>query len=89
MNQLYSEFADLGLEILDFPSNDFNQEPLGGSDLKDWLGKKYGSTFLLMGKAHVNGPEACETFRWLRKNSELGSSEDGKANKIPWNFAKF
>ena len=69
---MYNEFSKLGLEILDFPSNDFmGQEPKTNKEIKSWVQTEYNSKFLLFQKIHANGPETCEVYRWLRKNSEF------------------
>lgn len=75
---------------MDFPSNDFNQEPKDDAEVKSWTAKTFGSKFQLMDKVHVNGEKdtTCEVWRWLRLNSSLHTS-GSNASKIPWNYAHF
>ena len=90
MNTLYEKYREHGLEIIDFPSNDFkNQEPKTNPELKKWIAKTYKSKFLVMAKIHVNGPNTNEIYRWLKTHSEQYNKKTGLCGKIPWNFAKF
>ena len=40
-------------------------------------------------KCDVNGPQACDIYKYLRLNSELYDAKTQNALTIPWNFAKF
>ena len=72
LTEIYNELNKYGLEILDFPSNDFlNQEPKTNPQIKSWVHEKYNSKFLLFEKIHVNGPKTSEIYIWLRQNSEF------------------
>lgn len=42
-----------------------------------------------MAKAHVNGADTCDVFRWLRTHSELYNKSTDEANLILWNYGKF
>ena len=90
MNDLYKMYGEHGLEIIDFPSNDFkNQEPKTNPEIKAWIAKTYQSKFLVMAKDHVNGPDTSEVYRWLRTNSEQYNQKTRYSEIIPWNYAKF
>ena len=43
----------------------------------------------MLNKNDVNGPQACDLFRFLRANSSLYDERKRQAGVIPWNFAKF
>ena len=42
-----------------------------------------------MSKTDVNGEEANEVFRYLRRSSRLYDSTKDETRVIPWNFTKF
>jgi len=87
--EFYNQYHALGLEIIDMPSNDFNQEPKSDAEIKSWVAKTFGSKFVLLSKDHVNGSETSEVYRWLRQNSDLFNSATSECKKITWNYQKF
>lgn len=90
MSKFYDEYRSSGLEILDFPSNNFkHQEPKTNKEIKQWAKAMYQIEFPLMSKINVNGPETSEVYRWLRTNSVLYDKKTKKSKLIPWNYAKF
>ncbi|MBP7479973.1 MAG: glutathione peroxidase [Spirochaetaceae bacterium] len=85
LQNLYKKYADKGLEILDFPCNQFgNQAPGTAEQIFTFCTSKYGTTFPQFAKIEVNGDKASELFKFLKtkKKPLLGSS-------IKWNFTKF
>ena len=81
LNSLYDDYKGSGLEILAFPSNQFgDQEPGTDPEIK-YFCTNFGIQFPLFKKANVNGPEAMEVFKYLKR--ETGGME------INWNFNKF
>ena len=85
LEALYRRYADRGLTVIGFPSNQFLQE-LGSEDsIKEFCSLNYGVTFPLMAKIRLNGRSAHPLFRELTK---LPDSE-GVAGKVAWNFEKF
>ncbi len=49
-----------------------------------------GSTFPLMQKCNVNGPDAHPLFKYLKRNwKPFYNAETGKIQNIPWAWAKF
>ncbi len=43
----------------------------------------------MFSKIDVNGSETHPVYRFLRTKSVLYNASEGKAEVIPWNFAKF
>lgn len=85
LEKLYETYHDKGLELLDFPSNEFGNQAKGSNeDIKTFCGLKYNVTFDQFQKTMVNGTNANPIFKYLKsqKRSVLGSS-------IKWNFTKF
>ncbi|MEN6634559.1 MAG: glutathione peroxidase [Clostridiaceae bacterium] len=85
LQKLYDKHKDKGLEILDFPCNQFaNQAPGTIEEIQSFCTLNYGTTFPRFAKIDVNGRNASDLFKFLKKEkkSALGSS-------IKWNFTKF
>ena len=83
LQALYERYADKGLTVLGFPSNDFGaQEPGTEAQIKEFCTSRYSVTFPMFAKVHVNGPERAPVYAWL-----VGQTGDGK--DIEWNFGKF
>ena len=81
--QIEKELSDKGLKILAFPCNQFGgQEPGTDEEILEFV-RKTGALFPVFSKVKVNGPDACELYKYLRNESEL------KGGKIGWNFSKF
>lgn len=57
LQTLYTDYADQGLEILGFPSNQFAaQEPGSNAEVQNFCRLNYGVSFLLFEKTEVRGP---------------------------------
>ena len=85
LQDLYEQYGDKGLEILDFPCNQFgNQAPDDDETIHSFCTGRYGITFPQFAKVDVNGEQEAPLFTFLKKQkgSLLGS-------KIKWNFTKF
>lgn len=85
LQKLYDTHKDKGFEILDFPCNQFaNQSPGTIDEIQSFCTLNYGTTFPRFAKIDVNGKNASDLFKYLKKQkgSLLGSS-------IKWNFTKF
>ena len=81
--QIEKEFSPKGLQILAFPCNQFGgQEPGTDEEILTFI-RSTGALFPVFSKVKVNGPDACELYKYLRNQSEL------KGGKIGWNFSKF
>lgn len=85
LQKLYDKYKEKGLEILDFPCNQFgHQAPGTEEEIKEFCSLKYRTTFPLFAKINVNGKEAEPLFEFL-KNQKGGFL----VNDIKWNFTKF
>ena len=85
LQKLYDKYKDKGLEILDFPCNQFgHQAPGNEEEIQEFCTLKYKTTFPLFAKIDVNGKDAAPLFTFL-KNQKGGFLGDD----IKWNFTKF
>lgn len=85
LQKLYDKYKEQGLEVLDFPCNQFgNQAPGTNDEIKTFCQLKYNTTFPLFSKIEVNGENEEPLYTYLKsqKKGSLGS-------KIKWNFTKF
>lgn len=85
LEALYKKYKDQGLEILDFPCNQFGEQAPGTiSEIKEFCQLTYATTFPLFAKIDVNGDNEEPLFKYMKskKGGVLGS-------KIKWNFTKF
>lgn len=85
IEKLYEDYREQGLEVLDFPCNQFGHQAPGTDDeIKQFCTAKYQTQFDQFKKIDVNGPNADPLYQWLceQKRGPLGKS-------IKWNFTKF
>ena len=85
LKDLYEKYRAQGLEILDFPCNQFGgQAPGTEEEIVDFCQSRYGVTFRQFAKIEVNGENEAPLYTYLKaqKGGFLGS-------KIKWNFTKF
>ncbi len=86
LEALHEKYADRGLVVLGFPSNQFGaQDPGSNEEIGAFCVKNYGVSFPMMAKIDVNGSRAAPLYQWLAKEKPglLGSTA------IKWNFTKF
>ena len=86
LEDLHKNYADQGLAVLGFPSNQFGaQDPGSNDEIGAFCTRNYGVSFPMMAKVDVNGADAAPLFRWLVKEKPglLG------IEAIKWNFTKF
>lgn len=85
LQKLYDKYRDKGLEILDFPCNQFgNQAPGTEEEIHEFCTLNYGTTFPMFRKIDVNGKNADPLYKFLKK--EKGGF---LGDEIKWNFTKF
>lgn len=67
LQKLYDRYHGQGLEILDFPCNQFGQQAPGSyDDIHSFCTGAYNITFPQMAKIDVNGDSAAALFVWLK-----------------------
>ena len=85
LQKLYDKYKDKGLEIMDFPCNQFgHQAPGTVEEIQEFCALKYHTTFPLFAKIDVNGKYADPLFVYLKKQKGGILGDD-----IKWNFTKF
>lgn len=85
LQNLYDKYKDKGLEILDFPCNQFGHQAPGTEDeIQEFCTLKYHTTFPLFAKIDVNGKDAEPLFTYLKASKGGFLGDD-----IKWNFTKF
>lgn len=105
LEALYKKYSDKGLEILDFPCNQFKEQaPESDAEITQFCTLNYGTTFPRFKKIEVNGENESPLFTWLKEQQpkDIGDSEtkafeemvkpfkDSIApSDIVWNFGKF
>ena len=85
LQDLYEKYHEQGLEILDFPCNQFGgQAPGTDEEIVDFCQSRYGVTFPQFSKIEVNGENEAPLYTFLKsqKGGVLSSN-------IKWNFTKF
>jgi len=98
LEYLWNEYREKGLQIVAFPSNSFNQEPLSDDEIQTLVRLEYGVTYPVMAKCDVAGDERIDLYKWLTE----WSNRDGKVpewapleesglrrSDVQWNFEKF
>lgn len=85
LQKLYDKYQDKGLEILDFPCNQFgHQAPGTEEEIQEFCTLRYKTTFPLFAKIDVNGKGAEPLFQYLKRQKGGFLGDD-----IKWNFTKF
>ena len=82
LENLYKKYHEQGLEILDFPCNQFgNQAPGNDDEIHEFCTLKYNTSFDQFAKIDVNGENESPLFAFIKQQSpeEL---VDGLKNKM-------
>jgi glutathione peroxidase len=83
LEKLYKKYHDKGLEILDFPCNQFGkQAPGDDNEIHEFCTLTYNTTFPRFSKIDVNGEEADPLFKFLKENAKEDSAPVGLKNKM-------
>ncbi len=70
LQEIYDEWRDQGLEILDFPCNQFGEQAPGDdAEIHSFCTGRFGITFPQFSKIEVNGENAIPLYRWLTENT--------------------
>ena len=73
LQKLYDAHHDDGLEILDFPCNQFaNQAPGSDEEIHTFCTGRFGITFPQFSKIDVNGENASPLYKYLTSNTSFG-----------------
>ena len=76
LQEIYNEYKDKGLEILDFPCNQFaNQAPGNDEEIHKFCTGRFGITFPQYSKVEVNGDEAIPLYKWLTSSTQFAGLE--------------
>ncbi|MCR4924538.1 MAG: glutathione peroxidase [Lachnospiraceae bacterium] len=68
LEEMYEEFHDKGLEIIDVPCNQFaGQTPGTDEEIHEFCTLKYNTQFPQMKKSDVNGENALPLFKYLKE----------------------
>jgi Glutathione peroxidase len=82
LENLYKKYHDKGLEILDFPCNQFgNQAPGTDDEIREFCSLKYDTTFDQLSKIDVNGENEIPLYAFL-KNAIAEDKINGIKNKM-------
>jgi len=67
LEELYQKYHDQGLEILDFPCDQFGHQAPGSDDeIHEFCTSKYKTSFDQFKKIEVNGENETELFKYLK-----------------------
>lgn len=97
LQEIYDEYQKNGLEILDFPCNQFgNQAPGTDEEIHTFCTGRFGITFPQFAKIDVRGENAHPLFQYLARNTEfegfgmspMGLMMNGVAKKMDKDFKK-
>ena len=80
LERIYTEHRDAGLEVLDFPCNQFHgQTPGSNEDIHEFCTLTYGTDFPQFSKIEVNGEDESPLYTWLKESR--GFEGFGKGRK--------
>ncbi len=105
LEKLYEKYRDKGLEILDFPCNQFLEQAPGDSkELASFCKVNFGTEFKTFAKIDVNGENAHDLYKYLRAEAPSANEDEQSqglyeklqslgfttsGDEIKWNFTKF
>ena len=82
LEKLYKKYHDQGLEILDFPCNQFgNQAPGSDDEIHEFCSLKYNTSFDQFAKIDVNGENESPLYTYI-KNEIQEDIIEGMKNKM-------
>lgn len=78
LQALYAKYGGRGLEILDFPCNQFGgQSPESDSETTQFCQLNYGTTFPQFKKVEVNGANELPLYTWLKSERGFAGFDEG------------
>lgn len=85
LQHLYEKYQSKGLEILNFPCNQFGKQAPGTEEeIHQFCEINYKTTFPLFSKIDVNGKSELPLYTYLK-----GQKGGFLSKRIKWNFTKF
>ena len=88
LEEMYRDLKDKGLEILDFPCNQFaNQAPGSEEEIHNFCTLKYGTDFPQFAKIDVNGENASPLYEYLATEKPFEGFGKGIKNAALKKFA--
>lgn len=89
LQDIYEEFQKDGLEILDFPCNQFGEQAPGNDEeIHSFCTGRFGITFPQFSKIDVNGENAIPLYKWLVENSTFNGFDKNPAGLLMSQVAK-
>ena len=83
LEKLYKKYHDQGLEILDFPCDQFGHQAPGTDDeIHSFCTAKYNTTFDQFAKLEVDGDKADPLFVYLKEQIPKDTEPNGMKNKL-------
>lgn len=84
LEALYKDYKDKGLEILDFPCNQFGEQAPGtAEEIHDFCTMNYGTQYPQFKKIDVNGPNELPLYTFLKAQKGFqGFDPEHKIGKI-------
>lgn len=105
LQDLYAQYSALGLEVLDFPCNQFREQaPENTQEYTQFCQLKFGTQFPIFDKIEVNGKNEHPLYTYLKQQlpEDKGNvsfkdfliklvslGEKREGSDIKWNFTKF
>ena len=89
LEEMYKDLKDKGMEILDFPCNQFaNQAPGDADSIHEFCTLKFGADFPQFAKIEVNGENAEPLFAFLATEKPFTGFGKGLKNSALKKFAE-
>ena len=89
LQEIYDAHKDDGLEILDFPCNQFaDQAPGTDEEIHTFCTGRFGITFPQFAKCDVNGENAIPLYKYLTENTSFDGFSEGPQALLMGGIAK-
>ncbi len=83
LQELYELYHKDGLEILDFPCNQFHEQAPGSDEeIHSFCTLNYGTSFPRFSKIDVNGENAAPLYKYLTENTVFEGFGDGASAAV-------
>ena len=89
LEKLYAKYHGRGLEILDFPCDQFGHQAPGSDDeIHQFCALKYNTSFDQLAKIEVNGPNADPIYKFLKAARAKDDAPEAEIAKLRELLAK-